>query len=190
LLARDSDAITSVMTPAAESEARERLFGGWLDALALPLREAPRALTLTRRLEGTSTEILVFESPEPLAFSRDVSLGVCRRLHAPPPPPDDGPGGVATFKANLEFGAHALAVPARPPALAALRAIVRGVHTVRGIVYEVYALPVRKPGALRLTRPTVLADDAAPAAFATIGPDEVGLVDAAQRLLKPPFPVP
>jgi hypothetical protein len=64
------------------------------------------------------------------------------------------------------------------------------VHTVRGIVYEVYALPVRKPGALRLTRPTVLADDAAPAAFATIGPDEVGLVDAAQRLLKPPFPVP
>jgi hypothetical protein len=190
LLARDSDAITSTMTPAADSEARERLFGGWLDALALPLREAPRALTITRRLEGASTDVLVIESPEPLAFSRDVSLGVRRRLHTPPLPPHGTPVDFAAFIANLEFSAHALVVPARPPTLAALRAVVRGVRTARGIAYEVYALPVRKSGALRLTRPRSLSSDAAPAAFATIGPDEVGLVDAGQRLLKPPFPVP
>ena len=131
LLARDFDACTAAMTPSADSEARERLFGGWVDALALPLRESPRTLTLTRRVEGPSTGTLVVETPEPLAFSRDVSLGVRRRLHTPPLPPHGGPGDVETFVANLEFGAHALVVPVRPPALGSLRAIVRAVRTGR-----------------------------------------------------------
>jgi hypothetical protein len=135
LLAQDSDAFAQAMTPAADSEARERLFGHWVEALALPLREAPRTLTLTRWLDGTSTQLLVVESPEPLAFSRDVSLGVRRRLHAPPWPPHGGPGDLAGFIDNLEFGADALAVPARPPALASLRRIVRAVRTANGIVF-------------------------------------------------------
>jgi hypothetical protein len=78
----------------------------------------------------------------------------------------------------------------RPPALGSLRAIVRAVFTARGNVYEVYALPMRRAGALRLVRPAIVAADAAPAAFALIGPDEIGLVDAEQRLMKPPFPLP
>jgi hypothetical protein len=189
LLAQDSDAITDAMAPAADSEARERLFGGWIEALALPLREAPQALTLTRWVDGASNDLLVLESPEPLAFSRDVSLGVRRRLHVPPPHPG-GIGDIATFIENLEFGEHALAVPIRPRTLASLRAIVRGVRAGHGVVYEVYVLPARKPGAARLTRPTIVQAGAAPGSFATIGPDEVGLIDIADRLLKPPFPVP
>ena len=190
LLAQDSDALAKVMTPVADSEARERLFGQWVGALALPLREAPRALTLTRWLDGASTQLLVVESPEPLAFSRDVSLNLRRKLHSPPWPPHGGPADLADFIDNLEFGAHALAVPARPPELAALHSIVRAVRTANDIVYEVYSMPPRKVGAARIARPTLVAPDAAPAAFAAMAPDEVGLVDTAHRLLRPPFPVP
>jgi hypothetical protein len=190
LLAQDSDAIAQAMTPLADAQARERVFGRFVERLALPLREMPRALTLTRWVDAGSTHLLVLESPEPLAFSRDVSLGVRRRLHAPPWPPHGGPGDVAGFVANLEFGAHGLAVPPRPAALATLRAIVRAVHTPSGIAYEVYALPPRKAAALRVPRPALVEADAAPAAFAAIAADEIGLVDAAHRLLRPPFPVP
>jgi hypothetical protein len=54
----------------------------------------------------------------------------------------------------------------------------------------VYSLSPRKLVAARVARPALLAADAAPAAFAAIAPDEVGLVDAAHQLLRPAFPVP
>ena len=63
-------------------------------------------------------------------------------------------------------------------------------QTANGIAYEVYALTPRKVGALHVARPELVAADAAPATFAAIDVDEIGLVDAADRLLRPPFPLP
>ncbi|HKV08154.1 MAG TPA: hypothetical protein VJ725_08460, partial [Thermoanaerobaculia bacterium] len=61
--------------PGADPEERQRLFDLWVKDLGIAVRERPQRLEVTR-LEGPSggAEALLLESPEPLAFSEDVTL--------------------------------------------------------------------------------------------------------------------
>jgi hypothetical protein len=188
LLAATSDRIEAAMSALADSEARERLFGEWIEALALPLREAPEALELTRSVAANSAQLLLIESPEPLRFSRDVTLQVRRRKksqHWPPPRPPLQ--DIAVFLADLEEDGDAMIVPHVPSGLRTLRQIVRVEETREGRVYHVYSLPARtRPGVTKVARQTI-AGSSAPRHFETIADNEIGFFDAGGRPLHPPI---
>ena len=63
----------------------------WADERALLFQQSPDRLSIVRTLEAGGTPLIVFESPEPLAFSRDVTLTMMRRASADPMPPGPGP---------------------------------------------------------------------------------------------------
>lgn len=74
LTAREPERVR-LMRPGADPEERQRLFDLWVKDLGVAVRERPQRLEVTR-LEGLSggAEALLLESPEPLAFSEDVTL--------------------------------------------------------------------------------------------------------------------
>lgn len=73
LAAREAER-SRLMRPEADPEERQRLFEGWVKDLGIALRERPQSLEVTRLTGPAGTEALLLESPEPLAFSEDVSL--------------------------------------------------------------------------------------------------------------------
>lgn len=82
--------LREVMRPGADSEARQRLFDRWCEALGIPERARASRLEITRVESGAGTELLLLESPEPLPFSEDVSLGLWRRIIVRPELPEPG----------------------------------------------------------------------------------------------------
>jgi hypothetical protein len=79
LIAQTAAEVPLVMNERADAEKRQRLFEAWTTGLALPLREDPRILSLTRWVEGDATSLILLESDEPLPFSRDVTVMLSRR---------------------------------------------------------------------------------------------------------------
>lgn len=54
---------------------------------ALLFRQSPQRFSIARTVDSDATALLSFEGPEPLAFSRDVSLALARRTTTGPVPP-------------------------------------------------------------------------------------------------------
>ncbi|WP_437291021.1 hypothetical protein [Sorangium sp. So ce406] len=210
LLAEDARDIAAAMAAGADAEARDALFRRWVAALSVPLRERPSRLALTRLVAGGATELLLLESPEPLAFSRDVTLSVHRRASAPepaptpprwPPSPIRGrprPSPFATFLEQIELADDALLVPPIPGELRALRRLVRA-ERARGErvrderVFHVYELPPRVDPTVTNRAPrvaTLVPGDRIPESYAALGPDELGLFDERNRPLLAPEPIP
>ena len=218
LLTRDSARIGELMTPHADVEARERLFADWVATLALPLRQEPGALSLTRLVSGNATNLIVIESAEPLPFSRDVSLALRRRMvkfphfdhvagrgggviaprfalrlngDARARGEDTGARDIKLFLANLEFEGDVLTAPLIPVALADLRSIVRAEAVRRGVEYHVYTLTPGSRGSVTTARRRrVLSGADLPRGFEAIAPGEIGVFDGRGRPLLPPFPLP
>lgn len=87
LLTRTAASVPGVMHERADAEKRQRLFEVWTTSLALPLREAPSILSLTRWVENGATSLILLESDEPLPFSRDVTVALSKRSQIPSPFP-------------------------------------------------------------------------------------------------------
>jgi hypothetical protein len=92
LIASTAADIPAVMFEQADAEKRHRLFEAWTTSLGLPLREAPRGLSITRWVDATGTALLLLESDEPIPFSSDVNLTLSRRKRVIQPfPPLEPP---------------------------------------------------------------------------------------------------
>jgi hypothetical protein len=87
LFARTREEIAAAMRPEGAAEARERLIETWANERALLFRQTPERLSFTRTAEASATSLLIFEGPEALAFSRDVTLAISRRTQVNPVPP-------------------------------------------------------------------------------------------------------
>jgi hypothetical protein len=74
LLAAREEERDRLMRPGADPEERQRLFDLWVKDLGIALRERPQKLEVTRLTGPEGAEALLLESPEPLAFSEDVTL--------------------------------------------------------------------------------------------------------------------
>jgi hypothetical protein len=72
-----------IVRPGIARYAGERLI---LLARALLFRQAPDRVSIVRTAEAGGSTLFVVEGPEPLAFSRDVTIEMFRRAHASPPP--------------------------------------------------------------------------------------------------------
>jgi hypothetical protein len=78
--------IVAAMAPDATAEARERLMETWATARALLFRQTPDRVSVVRTVEAGGSTLFVVEGPEPLAFSRDVTIEMLRRTHGSPSP--------------------------------------------------------------------------------------------------------
>lgn len=85
LYAQTREEIVAAMAPEAPAEARERLVETWANARALLFRQTPDRVAMVRTVEAGGSTLFVLEGPEPLAFSRDVTIELFRRTHASPP---------------------------------------------------------------------------------------------------------
>jgi hypothetical protein len=120
LLAATSTEVSEVMAPGVQSEQRERLFERWVRGLALPLLTSPSELSMSRIVaDSGATQLLILESPEPLAFSNDVALSIGRRTQPSPPT-----SPIAAWLAQLERAGSTIVGPPLPTALARLHHLV------------------------------------------------------------------
>lgn len=90
-LAAAWDDIASAMTPDADPRKRDTVFRAAQETLGIPAVEDPTDPSMTRLLVGSVGAALLLEGPEPLPFSRDVSVTLQRRRRRPPFPPSRGP---------------------------------------------------------------------------------------------------
>ncbi len=95
--------ITAAMLPDADATARQDLFDRWGSGLGLPIRPEVRALALTQFTQTAQPDLILLESPEPLDFTKDVTLELVRvqsqpqaRVLARPPRVAVRPGVIAT----------------------------------------------------------------------------------------------
>ncbi|WP_327085605.1 hypothetical protein OIE66_25020 [Nonomuraea sp. NBC_01738] len=104
LLAATLTDVESVMSAGADPQLRQRLFDAWIGELALPLAPVVDGIRLSALGDAGGTSLVLLESPEPLPFSRDVSLIV------------SGPGDEAVDVAVLTNSVEdrALLIPAAP----------------------------------------------------------------------------
>jgi hypothetical protein len=141
LFASDATTIAGVMTEAADPQARQALFTKWVTGLALPLRQQPEALCLSRWTGPNGTLALLVESPEPLAFSRDVSVTLIERIKPRWAP--IGPPATQAALLHLQFQGTAVNVPLQFAIFRAGDAIVRISQTAAGPTLAVYSPPLR-----------------------------------------------
>ncbi|MGH9347282.1 MAG: hypothetical protein ACRD26_08440, partial [Vicinamibacterales bacterium] len=138
LIVRTAAEIPQAMDARAGAEGRQRLFETWTTGLSLPLRESPRALTLTRWVEGGATSLILIESDEPLPFSRDVTVTLARRVRIPTFPPFDPPthvlGATSAPIPDLELDEDRIVAPSLPPRARRARRILRVVTVEPGRV--------------------------------------------------------
>jgi hypothetical protein len=142
LLASQGSAIAALMTPAADPQARHSLFTAWVNSLALPLRQQPDSLCLSRWSGAEGTLALLLESPEPLPFSRDVSVFLVEHL----PKPDWTPFGSPELQnalLQLHFSGTSVTSPLAFAILAATDLIVRIAQRPTGATLGVYSAPHR-----------------------------------------------
>jgi hypothetical protein len=141
LFASDATTIAGVMTEAGDPQARQALFTRWVTGLALPLRQQPEALCLSRWTGPSGTLALLVESPEPLAFSRDVSVTLIE--HIKPRWAPIGPPATQAALLDLQFQGTAVNVPLQFAIFRAGDAIVRISQTADGPTLAVYSPPLR-----------------------------------------------
>jgi hypothetical protein len=142
LLAETRPQIEELMSAGADLERRQRLFDRWLETLLVPVAGELDRLTITRIVdEDDRTHLLVLESPEPLPFSRDVSL-VLRQRTFSTIPPEDFPEGLLELANAIRFRSDRLAArvshPDLRPILARTRRLVRARTQGNALVYDVY----------------------------------------------------
>jgi hypothetical protein len=178
LLAQTAAEIPPVMNGRADAERRQRLFEVWTAGLALPLREDPRILALTRWVEDDVTSLILLESDEPLPFSRDVSLLLSRRTKKrpfPEPVPD------------LELDDDRLTAPSLPPRARLARRILRAVIGENGrLEAEVFEIERSLDGTLRARR--IRGRVAWPSGLGVPEPGTLLFVDEENRPVLPPIP--
>jgi len=141
LFTSDSGAIAASMTAAADPQARQVLFTKWVNELALPLRQQPESFCLSRWTGAAGTLALLVESPEPLAFSRDVSVTLVQ--HLPPKFKPIGPANIQAALLHLQFIANVVTVPLQFALFTAGDQIVRVSRTAAGATLAVYSPPLR-----------------------------------------------
>jgi hypothetical protein len=155
LLASDASAISAAMTEAADPQARQALFTKWVTSLGLPLRQQPAALSLCRWTATDGTEALLLESPEPISFSRDVTVALVQ--HLPPPVwTPIGPGNLQAALMHLQFSGTLVSVSQAFALFAPGDLIVRIAQLGTGPVFAIYTAPQRgmfvvTPGKLQET---------------------------------------
>jgi hypothetical protein len=80
LLAANGSEIDARMSPEADPQARQVLFTRFVTSLCVPLRARCERLELSRLLEMTGTSALLVETPEPLAFTGEVSVALVQHV--------------------------------------------------------------------------------------------------------------
>jgi hypothetical protein len=70
--------ITAAMLPNADATTRQDLFDRWVSGLGLPIRQDVQAVALTQFMQMAQPDLILFESPEPLDFTKDVTLELAR----------------------------------------------------------------------------------------------------------------
>jgi hypothetical protein len=79
VLASDAGAIAAAMGDSADPQARQELFSRTLSAIGLPQLERCDRLTITRLADAGGASAILLESPEPISFVHDVTLGLATR---------------------------------------------------------------------------------------------------------------
>lgn len=72
--------LTAVMHPDADPAARDDVFGRWVKALGIPLKDEVAGVEISRFVVGGHTECLLLESPEPIDFTAEVAARLERRV--------------------------------------------------------------------------------------------------------------
>lgn len=179
------------MPPGVDAEKRQRLFEAWTAGLALPLREDPRILSLTRWVEADATSLILLESDEPLPFSRDVCVSLSRRnkIRRPPlpfDPPTRRAEAAEPAVPDLELDDDRFIAPPLPPSARGARRILRAVAVEGGRVeVEVFEIDRSDDGLLANRVPTRLEW---PRELSAPQPGELVFVDDQNRSLFPPIP--
>jgi hypothetical protein len=169
--------VTAAMALGAPAAERERVFAAWTASLGLPLKVDVTALELTRVVDGDRTQALLVESPEPLDFTEEVTVGLMFRKHVGglppvhPVPPPLPPGPVRSLRERLEGLVAAPTQPVQP------RLPLPGVDET---ILDVEVLPA----GLRLTLHPALAN-AGELAVAAV--DEGGTAQLFRGLVRPGF---
>jgi hypothetical protein len=173
------------MRPAADSEARERLFERWVRELALPVRADPTEVTITRYVAAGVTDVLLVESPEPLPFSRDVTVAIERAV----PAVVVAPGSIEEWIAELSFEVLEQIVPDPPAPFAAVRRIIRAVAGPTGRELQRYDL-LPGPGVglgMAMSWTDTLVGPAAASVHPSLQPGHVLLLDGTNHVIGGPY---
>jgi hypothetical protein len=144
LLLADRAAVTASMVEAADPQARQALFAKWITALGLPLREQPAGLLLSRWTGADGTLALVLESPEPVPFTRDVTVSLVHHL----PPTKWQPIGTPQLQAallRLVFSATSVTCPEAFAIFVPGDLIVVVTQSSAGTTFSIYGAPQRGP---------------------------------------------
>jgi hypothetical protein len=140
LLTADWSTIEALMTVQGDPQARQALFAKWTSALALPLRRQPDRLCISRWTSSVGTQALLIESPEPLAFTGDVSVSLIQHL-----PPSSwqpiGPAQLQAALAHLHFSGTQVTVPLPYAIFAPGDVIVRVIQNNSGTAFAIYTAP-------------------------------------------------
>ena len=145
------------MQESADPQARHALFTKWTTAMGLPLVTQPSAFTLSRWTGTAGTLTLLLESPEPISFTRDVTVSLVHHIPAPIWHPT-GPANLQAALSHLQFVQKTVTVPAAFAIFAAGDHIVHVTQSVAGPTFAVYTAPQRGllvpiPGTLQQIRP-------------------------------------
>ena len=187
VMATNAAGIASVMQAAADPQARQKLFDSVIGALAIGLRKAPTAVSITRLTDAGSTFGLLIESPEPISVTRDVALTITQHVSRWIPGPvvwPTVPLGAIAFSSiatappqnegeivsGLQFEAGAVAASSSVSGLGTADRIARVVSAPHGPAVEVYASPQMGNGKAGQLLETV------PLAEAQKRPDLTGVV--------------
>jgi hypothetical protein len=153
LLTADTPAIATAMQITADPQARQSLFQKWVTALALPLRQKPVALGISRWTSATGTQAFLIESPEPISFVREVSVALIQHVPQPPWHPF-GDLTVQAMLTHLQFAGTFVTIPVAMARFLAGDVIVRVSQPTAGPTFAIYSAPQRNfltvlPGRLK-----------------------------------------
>jgi len=201
LLAETGANLAAAMTPEADPQTRQRLFDRWVAEAAIPLAPTVPGIRLAAVGDPAGARLLLLESPEPLPFSRDVTITATHRvIGLPGPPPDGVPRALLRFAAGLVFARAAVTGAVSDDVLALVSQARLLVHAVRSspqsrTVYRFYDVRVRtSPDGSLLTGDLVevrpLPPAAPPPRPRRFPVDHVGLFDGGGELLGALLPLP
>jgi hypothetical protein len=203
LLTETAALVPELMTPTADPQARQRLFDRWVADLVLPLTSTTDGVRISSVADGAGTRMLLLESPEPLPFSRDVTLVVTHRVRTiPGPPPAGVPRSMLRFAADLAFTRDAVSGTIPSDVVGVIRAARTLVLSTREgalgrIVYRIYDVTVRTGprrselvGELREVRNAPPGSPTFPRRPRRFPADHIGLFDAQDEVIGALLPLP